>query len=309
LQWELLVEPIRTDKTSGATELARKAATAILEWMEHAVSMTSPAWKTDLLAFARALYRAQPAMAPLFNLVNNVLLALESATVQGEVQPRVQQTAQAFLDHGEGANQRLATATLGRLPSHARVLTFSYSSSVLAVLLEAHARQCLSAVFCTESRPIQEGQRLARTLANAGIAVEFGVDAAITTLAQQAHLVLVGADSLTIRGVINKLGTTGLALVARHVGIPSYVICDRHKWLPAAATVPEFSQLKPGAEVWPDPPEGVTIRNAYFECTPTALFSGIIGEDGLLASESLLQQLIDMPIAQALRPRVRQSQG
>jgi translation initiation factor 2B subunit (eIF-2B alpha/beta/delta family) len=309
LPWELLVEPIRADNTSGAAELARKAAMAVLEWLAHAVSMTFPAWKTELLAFATALYRAQPAMAPLFNLVNNVLLALESATVQREVQARVQQTAQAFLDHSEGANQRLATATLGLFPSRARVLTFSYSSSVLAVLLEAHARQCLSAVFCTESRPIQEGQRLARTLANAGIAVEFGVDAAITTLAQQAHLVLVGADSLTIRGVINKLGTTGLVLVARHVGIPSYVICDRHKWFPAAATVPEFSHPKPGGEVWLDPPEGVTIRNAYFECTPMALFSGIIGEDGPLAQESLLQQLIDMPIAQALRSGIRESQG
>jgi translation initiation factor eIF-2B subunit delta len=309
LRWEGLVEPIGADRTSGAAELARKAARAVLEWADHTVSMTFPAWKTDLLAFATALYRAQPAMAPLFNLVNNILLTLESVAVQEEVRPRVQQTVQAFLDHVAGVNQRLATATLGLLPSRARVLTFSYSSSVLAVLLEAHARQCLSAVFCTESRPIQEGQRLARALARAGIAVEFGVDAAIATFAQQAHIVLVGADSLTTQGVINKLGTTGLVLVARHVGLPSYVICDRHKWFPAAATVPEFSQLKPGAEVWLDPPEGVTIRNAYFECTPMALFSGIIGEDGLLTPESLWQRLIDMPIAQALRASVKQPQG
>jgi translation initiation factor 2B subunit (eIF-2B alpha/beta/delta family) len=309
VHWEALVDPIRADNTSGAAELARKAAMAVLEWTDRTASMPFPAWKTELLAYAAALFRAQPAMAPLFNLVNEVFLVLESAAVQGEVQPRVCQTVRAFLEHLDGANQRLTTATLGLMPRGARVLTFSYSSSVLAVLVEAHAQQRLSKVFCTESRPLREGQRLAQALAAVGIAVEFGVDPAIGAFAPQAQIVLVGADSITAQGVVNKLGTTGLALAARHLGIPCYVIGDRHKWFPAAATASEFSQLKPPAEVWPDPPKGVTVWNAYFECTPMALFSGIIGEDGLLTPENLVQQLIDMPIAQALRSSLQQARG
>jgi ribose 1,5-bisphosphate isomerase len=303
MQWAALVDPIRTDRTSGATELAKKAAMAVLEWMDCTASMPYVVWKTDLLEFATALYRAQPAMAPLFNLANEVILALESAA-QGEAPRRVRQTVQAYLEHLEGANQRLATATLSLLPDCARVLTFSYSSSVLAVLLEAHARRRLAKVFCTESRPMQEGRRLAQALAGVGIAVEFGVDAAIATFAPQAQIVLVGADSLMQRGVVNKLGTTTLALAARHVGHPCYVISDRHKWVPAAATAFECDHRKPGAEVWPDPPRGITIWNAYFECAPLALFSGIIGEDGLLTPDRVAQQLIAMPIAQALRSRV-----
>ncbi len=299
--WEALIDPIRADNTSGAAELASKAATAFLEWTDRTASMPHGTWKTELVAFARALYRAQPAMAPLFNLVNEVLLVLES-TAPGEVRPRVRRTVLIFLEHIDGANQRLATATLGLLPSRARILTFSYSSSVLAVLLEAHARRALSKVFCTESRPMQEGRRLAQALAGVGIAVEFGVDAAVTTFAHQAQIVLTGADCLTAQGVVNKLGTTSLALTARHVDIPCYVVADRHKWFPAAVATPQFAQPKPGAEVWPDPPEGVSIWNAYFERTPMALFSGIIAEDGLQAPENLLQRLSDMPVAQALRP-------
>jgi translation initiation factor 2B subunit (eIF-2B alpha/beta/delta family) len=52
----------------------------------------------------------------------------------------------------------------------------------------------------------------------------------------------------------------------------------------------------------------VSIRNAYFECTPMELFSGVIGEDGLREPEELLRQLIDMPIAQALRGGLRGAQ-
>lgn len=301
MPWEAFVDPIRADNTSGAAELAKAAALAVLGWIDATSALPLPAWKAELSTFAAALYRAQPAMAPLFNLVNNTLLVLESTSVQQEVRSSVRHAVQACLEHGAQANRRLAMATSGVLPCDARILTFSYSSSILSVLLEAYARQHLSAVFCTESRPMLEGRRLARELTKTGIAVEFGVDAAIATFAERAHLALVGADSITVRGVVNKLGTTSLALACRHAGIPCYVVGDRHKWFPTAAAPPEFNQHKPEVEVWRDPPAGVTIGNVYFECTPMELFSGIIGEDGPRGPEDLRQQLIEMPVAQALR--------
>jgi translation initiation factor 2B subunit (eIF-2B alpha/beta/delta family) len=298
--WQALVNPIRADNTSGAAELAQAAATAVLEWIDQTSSWPLPEWTAELSAFASALYMAQPAMAPLFNLVNNILLVSESTGVHQEVRPSVRCAVQDFLEQGDQANRSLAAATLGLLPRDARILTYSYSSSVLTVLLEASACQRLSAVFCTESRPMLEGHRLTQELTKRGIAVEFGVDAAIAMFAERVHMALVGADSITVQGVVNKLGTTGLALACRHAGIPCYVVGDRHKWVPAAAAVPEFGQLKPEGEVWREPPAGVIISNAYFECTPMELFSGIIGEDGLQEPEALVRQLIDMPIAQAL---------
>jgi translation initiation factor eIF-2B subunit delta len=304
--WQVLVNPIRSDNTSGAAELAKAAAMAALGWIDQTFSCPLAAWKAELSAFAAELYMAQPAMAPLFNLVNNMLLALEAA-IPPEVRPSVRRAVQAFLEQGDQANRRLAMATLGVLPRNARILTYSYSSSVLSALIEARTCQQLSVVFCTESRPMLEGHRLAQALTKRGIAVEFAVDAAIATFAERAHLALVGADSITVQGVINKHGTTALALVCRHLGIPCYVVGDRHKWVPAAATIPAYKQPRPEVEVWRDPPAGVIIRNGYFECTPLELFSGIIEEDGPRRPQELLQQLIDMPLAQALRQRLAET--
>jgi translation initiation factor 2B subunit (eIF-2B alpha/beta/delta family) len=301
MQWERVIDTIGADNTSGAAELARMAAIAVLEWTDQTASMPPHAWKKALLAFAPGLYMGQPAMAPLFNLVNAILLAVESTAVEEKPQPCVRRTVQAFLEQLTHMNERMTMATLGLLPPSARILTFSYSSSVLAVLLEAHVCQRLSAVFCTESRPMLEGQRLTRELARAGVAVELGIDAAIATFTGRANMALVGADSITAHGVINKLGTTSLALACRHAGTPCYVVADRHKWFPTGAAVPAFSQLKPEVEVWSNPPTGVTIWNAYFECTPMTLFSGIIGEDGLRGPEDLLRELLAMPVAQVLR--------
>jgi translation initiation factor 2B subunit (eIF-2B alpha/beta/delta family) len=301
MHWDRVIDTLRADNTSGAAELARAAALAALEWIDGTAPMPPHAWKQELSARAPGLYTAQPAMAPLFNLVNAILLTLESATTQEEVQPRVRGTVQAFLEYLSRAPENLAAAALRLLSPGARILTCSYSSTVLGVLLAAHARRHLSVVFCTESRPMLEGQRLTRELAKAGIRVEFGVDAAVTGFTERADMALVGADSVSAGGVVNKLGTTGLALACRHTGTPCYVVADRHKWFPAGAAAPALGYLKPAGEVWPDPPAGVAIWNAYFECTPTTLFSGIIGEDGLRSPEDLRRELLALPVAQALR--------
>ena len=300
-EWERFIDPLRADNTSGAAELARMAAIAILEWIDHTASMPLHTWEEAILAFAPRLYMAQPAMAPVFNLVNDILLALESTPVREEPRPYVRRVVQAFLERLTHVQELMTRATLGLLPPGARILTFSYSSSVLALLLAAHARQGVSTVFCTESRPMLEGHRLTRELAWAGIAVELGVDAALAMFTEHADMALVGADSVTVGGVVNKLGTTSLALACRHTGIPCYVVADRYKWFPASVGVPAFSHLKPTVEIWSNPPTEVTIWNTYFECTPTTLFSGIIGENGLQEPHDLLRELLAMPIAQILR--------
>jgi translation initiation factor eIF-2B subunit delta len=258
-------------------------------------------WKAELVDFAHAIYDAQPSMATLFNLANDILLAVESTASLDEAQQRIRAATGGFLRQLEQSQGQLVMAALPLLPAGARILTFSYSSSVLAVLLEAWTRDDSLRVFCTEGRPMLEGRHLAQRLADAGIAVQFGIDAAISTFAPQASLVLVGADSITRDGVVNKLGTTVTALAAHAAGVPCYVICGRQKWLPAVAPAPDFRQPKPVEEVWPNPPQRVGVWNAYFECTPIELFSGIIGEKGLLVPQDFMPQLVNMPVAQAWR--------
>ena len=146
-----------------------------------------------------------------------------------------------------------------------------------------------------------EGQRLARALASAGMAVEIGVDAAASVFMRRSSVVLVGADSLSERGLVNKLGTTSLALLSRDAGIPCYTVADRQKWLPTGVSPTDPARLEPEAEVWAAPPLGVTVWNAYFECTPLSLFNGVIGEDRLLTANELLLELQNLPIAEAWR--------
>jgi len=268
--------------------------------MDHSEHRSLSAWTSELSAFGYALYRAQPCMAPLFNLVNHTLLAVESAPTLAKARHRGRRALQGFLQQLERSQEALIAAALPLLPSSARLLTFSYSSTVLAVLLEARARRIPFSVLCTEGRPMLEGQRLAQRLAEAGVPVRFGVDAAVVSFASQASLAFIGADSITHDGVVNKLGTRGVAHAARAAGVPCYVLCGREKWWPLAAGSLDPSHLQPTEEVWVAPPAGVEVWNAYFESIPLDLFRGVIAEGGVLEAREVREALTAIPVAASL---------
>jgi translation initiation factor eIF-2B subunit delta len=302
MPWQALVERLWADNTSGAAEIAKQAVEAIYQWLEDMRSVDFDRWRAAYITFGRRLCAAQPAMAPLFHLVNDAMLAIESCSTVATAELRVRDAAQTFLQQLDQAQGQLCAAAWPILAQLPKILTFSYSSSVLAVLQEARGRHLPLQVFCTEGRPMLEGRHMAQQLAAAGITVTFGIDAALPAFVARASLVLIGADSISRDGVINKIGTSSVALAARAAGVPCYVLASRQKWLPFVPMEVGVSEQKPAQEVWSDPPVGVSVWNAYFERTPLDLFSGFFHEGGLLAPGELAMELSGIPVAPALRP-------
>ncbi len=107
-----------------------------------------------------------------------------------------------------------------------------------------------------------EGQKTARLLRRQGARVRVVPDTLMCESLAAAHLALVGADAVTPRLVVNKVGTRMLALAARDARRPCYVVADRSKWVPTSRPVPVYRPSQP------------------FEATPRRLFGVIVGEDG-----------------------------
>lgn len=274
-----LVAPLRADVVSGAAVVAQMAC----EIMRRAASRT----EADTVAEVHAtlaqvgilMLEAQPAMAPLVALVRDVLDAVDGAAGPTEARDAATRSADAFREGLETRAPVVAARASTLIPPDAQVLTLSSSSTVRSTLLhEAHRRT--GRVVVLESRPMQEGHLTAAALARAGVPVTLAVDAAAAWFAERSAVVLLGADSIGDRGVVNKLGSLAAAQAAHRAGVPVVVATDETKILPPGFPQ-HLSDDRPAEEVV-RPPAGVRVWNRYFEAVPLAFVTAIVTESSTM---------------------------
>ncbi|MFQ6001079.1 MAG: translation initiation factor eIF-2B [Anaerolineae bacterium] len=287
------IRAIRDDRLSGARELAQKGARVLIALAEGSRAASGEEFQKELIKAGQALIKAQPSMAPLVNLVNRSLFGVREEMELEEAKRALVTTAQGYANHLARSVERIAQVVFPLIPDGAFVLTHSLSSTVLAAFLHAKQEGRTFAVLCTESRPQYEGRVLAERLAQAEVETRLVVDALAPSMMCIRHpeeasegrdieVVLVGADSLSTEGLVNKIGTYPLATAARGHKVPFYVLCGTDKFVPAGYALPEEGPKDP-QEVWPDHPQRVEVINRYFDLTPLEYLTGIVTEEGMLS--------------------------
>ncbi|WP_330228932.1 S-methyl-5-thioribose-1-phosphate isomerase [Nocardia sp. NBC_00508] len=179
----------------------------------------------------------------------------------------------------------LTHCNTGRLATSA----FGTAIGTLRVLSE---RGAIEQVLVDETRPLLQGARLTTwELAEAGIPHRLTIDAAAAwaMASGQVDCVLVGADRVTANGdVANKIGTYGLALAARHHGIPFVVVAPESTRDPDMATGREIVVEERAAhEVIgfggvATAPAQTEVFNPAFDVTPGELVTAVVTEDGVV---------------------------
>lgn len=162
------------------------------------------------------------------------------------------------------------------------VLTHCHSTFVVAALAKNKAR--IKEVIVTETRPRDQGVITARELLAKGINVSFIIDSAISDFIGKADMVLVGADALREEGLVNKVGTHPLAVVARESRKPFYVVTssftlDRRRRI--------VMEQRPASELAHKNLRGARIFNPAFDITPWKYVTGVITEKGLVKPAAL----------------------
>jgi translation initiation factor eIF-2B subunit delta len=277
---------LAADHTSGAVEIATRAASVLLLFADEAEAEDEHSFRRQLATAGKALIQAQPSMAPLFNLVNTVVAGVQGARDLEAARKLVRTTTEAFRAELGRRSEMIAQRTLSLLPEGCTVLTHSRSSTVLAALQLAATHGRLAEVVCTESRPSYEGRTTAATLSQEGIRTTLITDSAAAHFMGRVNLVMVGADSVSEDGLVNKMGTYAIALAARDQGVPLYALCGTEKLLPIDYPYFRIAPQDP-QEVWPEHPQGVEVLNLYFDVTPLRYVSGVVTEQGVLTPGEL----------------------
>lgn len=275
-----LLRRVRDNLCDGASHLARIALDSLVDYTEEVEAGEVESLRRELLAFADELVQARPSMAAIRHLVERWRAGIEA--FEGDLHG-----LRAFArDHADDVRNFAAAATdatvrctIDRLGDCRSLLTYSMSSTVTRALTQMPAREIN--VVVPESRPRLEGWHLASALAEEGIAVTYITDAQAGIFAEQAEMVLVGADSILADGsIINKSGTRLVALAARDADVPFYVCAESFKC--TAQTAAEVSlEEKAGSELRPPQVPGVRARNIYFEVTPAALITDWLSDEPL----------------------------
>jgi translation initiation factor eIF-2B subunit delta len=275
------IESIAADSHSGAAQIAERAADILLRRATSGEPASPDAFRRELLATGWALIHAQTAMAPLVNLVNNVLWKVESEDTPRGLRQAVSHATDEFKRMLAQHALRVAEGALGLIGEGSRIVTISNSSTVQHALIHAQRAGRRLEVICAESRPSLEGREQAALLMNCGLSVTLLDDAAAIKAAAHADLALVGADMLTNRGLINKIGTRPMAMVAREAGVPFYTLCGSEKFLPPGFRPHQHPDI-PVEDIWSDAPDHAGSVAHFFDFTPLEVLAGIVTEQGIL---------------------------
>lgn len=293
------IADIAANNYAGAAEIAEQGAEVLLRRARTGEAATSDIFRHELMSTIWALIHAQPSMAPLVNLVNAVLWKIEGLESPRALRQAVVDVANDFKRHLHVHEAAIAESVLPLIPDGATVLTNSRSTTVRAALRHAQRAGRRFSVLCAEGRPGYEGRKMATELAEDGIPVTLVVDALAISLVGRVQLVLVGAEHLTARGLMNKAGTYGVALAARIKNVPVYALCSSEKFLPPGYNPPTQTRWS-GEQVWADPPPGVMVKNLYFDCTPLTEITGLVTEQGVLPTAGVEAWLASIQLHPAL---------
>jgi len=300
-----ILEKIRRDHVSGASVLAGEAATCLRAFLDERRQAPPARVMEGLVQLGCALIAAQPGNGPIFNLVNSLLLRLDKEPKHGEDATELLRVARAhlagWLQASHIALAEIAASVGALIKDGDIVFTHSYSSSVLAGLKKAKAADRRFKAIVTESRPLFEGRLMAKELAALGLPVTLVVDAAAQLFVAESDLVLVGADMVTEKFVVNKIGTYPIALVARQAQVPVYAVSELSKCIPRAFARGFEVERQPD-QVWSRAARGVTVRNIHFEAVPLELLAGVVTEQGVMRTGDVALYITEVLASSGIAP-------
>jgi len=301
---ESVARAIEEMAVRGAPAIGCTAALGVARAAATSRAADPDGLRADLDAACDRLARTRPTAMNLFWALGRMReaarRALEAPGADVDtVRRALEHEARALVAEDVATCRDLGRAGVELVPAGARILTHCNAGALatagygtaLGVVRAAAEAGHRPSVLADETRPYLQGARLtAWELARDDIPVSVITDGMAGHLMRRGEvdLVLVGADRIAANGdVANKIGTYGLAVLAREHGLPFYVAAPLSTVdleTPDGDAIPieerspaEVTHLAGRQLV----PAGVPARHPAFDVTPAALVSAIVTERGI----------------------------
>ncbi len=290
-----MCEAIKVLRVRGAPLLGAAAAFGIALAAYHSKAKSKQKLLLELENAAEAIKHQRPTAVNLFWAADRVLLRAHSFSGNvEELKAAVVEEAQKIADEDAAQNHAIGRNGAALIKDGDTILTHCNAGELcaveygtaLGVVRAAWEQGKKIKVIADETRPLLQGARLtAYELMQDGIPVTLITDnmAAYVMSRGLVNLVVVGADRIVQDAVFNKIGTYGVAILAKEHKIPFYVAAPKSTFdLSHRAADVVIEERKPeevthigGTQI---APSGVKVLNPAFDATPLKYVSGIICE-------------------------------
>ena len=295
-----MVEAIQSLRVRGAPAIGVAGAVGLAVVAERA-ALESPALFDSMIHdAAQRLRSARPTAVNLAWAVDRVLVAgqvggaapaVRASAMRVEATNILEDDIAMCARIGEHGATLLRAGMTVLTHCNAGALATAGIGTALAPIYAMHARGEPITVFAGETRPLLQGARLtAWELDRAGIPVTLLTDGMVASVMRDGRIdaVLVGADRIATNGdVANKIGTYSVAVLARHHGIPFYVLAPRSTLDPGTPDGDAMQiEMRDANEVRmlagiATAPGSVRVHNPAFDVTPAALVTAIVTDSGV----------------------------
>jgi ribose 1,5-bisphosphate isomerase len=298
-----IADGIKTMRIRGASLIAKSAAQALRIAAER-YSGDAGGFKPYITKVANLLLQTRPTAVSLPNAVYYVLNRTLSSSVS-EARETVIRSSDEFIRMVDESHRRIMEYGSKLIKDEYVVFTHCHSTAVVDIILQAFREGKRVEVMNTETRPLFQGRITLRELAKNGVKVTHVPDSAVRHFIKNANIVIVGADTITSDGyLVNKVGTSHLALAAWEAGIPFYSAAEFIKFSPASLeggeVVIEFRSASEVLDIYPGGLAdelrrlGVEVLNPAFDFTPPELITAFITNLGIIPPQLSLLIIKEM---------------
>ena len=197
------------------------------------------------------------------------------------------------------ADEVIAASAAEQIKDGDIIMTYAKSHVVESAFIEAVRKGKSFKVIVVDSRPLFEGKNLARTLAELGVEVQYGLTNGIDRVVKSATKVLLGAHAMMSNGrLYSRIGTALVAMSAKEAAVPVIVCCESIKFTDRVA-LDSFvhNELAPPDELllqrsssglanWREVPN-LHLLNLLFDVSPAEYITMVITEYGSLPPSSV----------------------
>jgi len=295
---EKIASAIRTMKIRGAGEIARSAAQGLLITAQKSKARNPGSFVEEMELAARMLLDTRPTAVSLPNAVRYVVHKIRGAKLRGypleELRSVAIKAAQDFIENSKTAIQRIGEIGSRRISSGDTIMTHCNSAAAIAVIETAFAQGKDIKVFVTETRPRFQGRLTAKELGEAGVPVTLITDSAIRYFMNRVDKVVVGADVVAANGaVVNKIGTSLMALAAKEARALFFVAAETYKFSPETmiGELVAIEERAPSEVISKEELREIPsteVCNPAFDITPPEYIDLIITEKGIIPPQGAI---------------------